>query len=145
MVDGWWMMDDGWWKRLKISNLRSQLLNLRFWPKLNFTIIYNIHIIYIVIYKLTLFIANRIFINWDLRFETIVKMEIWVVKSVNPDPCIFGQFTKFYYFCIVNKNDGIGAQGNKNLLSGLAKFSACPERKKEIANGDEVSKPTIFY
>ena len=52
---------------------------------------------------------------------------------------------KFYYLCIVNKNDGIGAQGNKNLLSGLAKFSACPERKKEVANGDEVSKTTNFY
>ena len=63
-----------------------------------------------------------------------------MLKSVNPDPCIFGQLTKFYYLCIVNKNDGIGAQGNKNLLSGLAKFSACPERKKEVAKGDEVSK-----
>ena len=41
-----------------------------------------------------------------------------VLKSVNPDPCIFGQLTNFYYLCIVNKNDGIGAQGNKNLLSG---------------------------
>ena len=59
-----------------------------------------------------------------------VKMQIWVLKRVNPDPCIFGQLTKFYYLCIVNRNDGIGAQGNKNLLSGLAKFSACPERKK---------------
>ena len=38
----------------------------------------------------------------------------------------------FSYLCIVNRNDGIGAQGNKNLLSGLAKFSACPERKKEV-------------
>ena len=47
---------------------------------------------------------------------------------------------KMFYLCIVNKNDGIGAQGNKNLLSGLAKFSACPERKKEVAKGDEVSK-----
>ena len=52
---------------------------------------------------------------------------------------------KMFYLCIVNKNDGIGAQGNKNLLSGLAKFSPCPARKKEVANGDEVSKPTIFY
>ena len=52
---------------------------------------------------------------------------------------------KMFYLCIVNKNDGIGAQGNKNLLSGLAKFSACPERKKEVANGDEVSKTTNFY
>ena len=51
---------------------------------------------------------------------------------------------KMFYLCIVNKNDGTGTQGNKNLLSGLAKFSACPERKKEVANGDEVSK-TIFY
>ena len=52
---------------------------------------------------------------------------------------------KMFYLCIVNKNDGTGTQGNKNLLSGLAKFSACPERKKEVANGDEVSKTTIFY
>ena len=65
-------------------------------------------------------------------------MQIWVPKSVNPDPCIFGQLTKFYYLCIVNRNDGTGTQGNKNLLSGLAKFSACPERKKEVANGDKV-------
>ena len=70
-------------------------------------------------------------------------MQIQVLKSVNPDPCIFGQLTNFYYFCIVNKNDGIGTQGNKNLLSGLAKFSACPERKEEVAKGDEVSKTTI--
>ena len=47
---------------------------------------------------------------------------------------------KMFYLCIVNKNDGIGAQGNKNLLSGLAKFSACPERKREVAKTDEVSK-----
>ena len=52
---------------------------------------------------------------------------------------------KMFYLCIVNKNDGIGAQGNKNLLSGLAKFSACPERKKEVANGDKVSKTTKYY
>ena len=52
---------------------------------------------------------------------------------------------KMFYLCIVNKNDGIGAQSKKNLLSGLAKFSACPERKKEVANGDEVSKTTFFY
>ena len=43
----------------------------------------------------------------------------------------------YSYLCIVNRNDGIGAQGTKNLLSGLAKFTACPERKKEVANGDE--------
>ena len=72
-------------------------------------------------------------------------MQNLVLKSVNPDPCIFGRLTKFYYLCIVNKNDGTGAQGNKNLLSGLAKLSACPERKKEVAKGDEVSKTTIFY
>ena len=72
-------------------------------------------------------------------------MQIRVPKSVNPDPCIFGWLTNFYYLCIVNRNDGTGAQGNKNLLSGLAKFSACPARKKEVANGDEVSKQTIFY
>ena len=72
-------------------------------------------------------------------------MQIWVLKSVNPGPCIFGQLKKFYYLCIVNKNDGTGARGNKNLLSGLAKFSACPARKKEVANGDEVSKTTNFY
>ena len=47
---------------------------------------------------------------------------------------------KMFYLCIVNKNDEIGTQGNKNLLSGLAKFSACPERKKEVVKGDEVSK-----
>ena len=52
---------------------------------------------------------------------------------------------KMFYLCIVNRNDGIGAQGNKYLLSGLAKFSACLERKKEVAKGDEVSKTTIFY
>jgi hypothetical protein len=52
---------------------------------------------------------------------------------------------KSYYICIVNRNDGFGAQGNKNLLSGLAKFSACPERKKEVAKGDELSETTIFY
>ena len=52
---------------------------------------------------------------------------------------------KMFYLCIVNRNDGTGTQGNKNLLSGLAKFSACPKRKKEVANGDEVSKTTIFY
>ena len=39
--------------------------------------------------------------------------------------------------CIVNKNDEIWAKGTKNLLSGLAKFTACPERKKEVANGDK--------
>ena len=60
-------------------------------------------------------------------------------------PLYYWSAYEIFYFCIVNKNDGIGAQGNKNLLSGLAKFSACPERKKEVANGDEVSKPTIFY
>jgi hypothetical protein len=49
----------------------------------------------------------------------------------------FVLLTKINYLCIVNKNDGIGAQGNKYLLSGLEKFSACPERKKEVANGDE--------
>ena len=52
---------------------------------------------------------------------------------------------KMFYLCIANKNDGIGAQGNKNLLSGLAKISACPARKKEVVNGDEVSKTTNFY
>ena len=45
-----------------------------------------------------------------------------------------------FYLCIVNKNDGTGAQGNKNLLSGLAKFSPCPWRKKEVANGDKVKQ-----
>jgi hypothetical protein len=47
---------------------------------------------------------------------------------------------KMFYLCIVNKNDGIGAQGNKNLLSGLAKFSPAQSVKKEVAKGDEVSK-----
>ena len=51
---------------------------------------------------------------------------------------LFAGALKFSYLCIVNRNDGIGAQGNKNLLSGLAKFSACPARKKEVANGDKV-------
>ena len=40
-------------------------------------------------------------------------------------------------FALSKGNDGIWAQGTKNLLSGLAKFTACPERKKEVANGDE--------
>ena len=61
-----------------------------------------------------------------------------MLKSVNPDPHKFGNFLKFSYLCTVNGNDGIGTQGTKNLLSGLAKFSACPERKKEVANGDKV-------
>jgi hypothetical protein len=52
---------------------------------------------------------------------------------------------KMFYLCIVNKNDGIRAQGNKKLFSGLAKFSAFPERKKEVVKGDEVSKTIIFY
>ena len=30
------------------------------------------------------------------------------------------------------RNDGIWAQGTKNYLSGLRKFTACPERKKEV-------------
>ena len=34
-------------------------------------------------------------------------MQIRVLKSVNPDPCIFGLFMKYYYICIINKNDGI--------------------------------------
>ena len=33
-------------------------------------------------------------------------------------------------FALSKGNDGIWAQGTKNLLSGLAKFTACPERKK---------------
>ena len=40
-------------------------------------------------------------------------------------------------FALSKGNDGIWAQGTKNLLSGLAKFTACPERKKEVANGDK--------
>ena len=28
-------------------------------------------------------------------------------------------------------------EGTKNLLSGLTKFSPCPERKKEVVNGDK--------
>ena len=40
------------------------------------------------------------------------------------------RYGKISYLCIVKRNDGIWAQGTKNLLSGLAKFTACPERKK---------------
>jgi len=50
---------------------------------------------------------------------------------------LFAGVMNYSYLCIVNRNDGIGAQGTKNLLSGLAKFTACPERKKEVVNGDE--------
>ena len=50
---------------------------------------------------------------------------------------LFAGFMNYSYLCIVNKNDGIGTQGTKNLLSGLAKFSPCPERKKEVVNGDK--------
>ena len=53
-------------------------------------------------------------------------------------PIKFGIGFKMLYLCIVNKNDGIWTQGIKNLLSGLAKFSPCPWRKKEVANGDKV-------
>ena len=49
----------------------------------------------------------------------------------------FGIDFKMLYLCIVNKNDGIWTQGTKNLLSGLAKFSPCPKRKKEVVNGDK--------
>ena len=52
-------------------------------------------------------------------------------------PIKFGIGFKMLYLCIVNKNDGIWTQGTKNLLSGLAKFSPCPERKKEVVNGDK--------
>ena len=37
---------------------------------------------------------------------------------------------KYRTFALSKSNDGIWAQGTKNLLSGLAKFTACPERKK---------------
>jgi len=50
---------------------------------------------------------------------------------------LFAESVKIWYICIVNRNDGFWAQGTKNLLSGLANFTACPERKKEVANGDE--------
>ena len=50
---------------------------------------------------------------------------------------LFAGVMNYSYLCIVNRNDGIWAQGTKNLLSGLAKFTACPERKKEVANGDK--------
>ena len=40
-------------------------------------------------------------------------------------------------FALSKGNDGIWAQGTKNYLSGLRKFTACPERKNEVANGDE--------
>ena len=50
---------------------------------------------------------------------------------------LFAGVMNYSYLCIVNRNDGIGAQGTKKLLSGLAKFTACPERKKEVANGDK--------
>ena len=53
----------------------------------------------------------------------------------------FGGALKLLYLCIVNRNDGIGAQGTKNLFSGLTKFSPCPERKKEVENGDNKQKP----
>jgi len=43
---------------------------------------------------------------------------------------LFAGLMNYSYLCIVNRNDGIWAQGTKNLLSGLAKFTACPERKK---------------
>ena len=49
----------------------------------------------------------------------------------------FGIALKMLYLCIVNRNDGIGTQGTKNLFSGLTKFSPCPERKKEVVNGDK--------
>lgn len=39
------------------------------------------------------------------------------------------------YLCIVNRKDGMNAQGSKNLFSGLTKFPPCPERKNEVANG----------
>ena len=53
---------------------------------------------------------------------------------------LFAGLMNYSYLCIVNRNDGIWAQGTKKLLSGLAKFTACPERKKEVANGDK-AKP----
>jgi len=43
---------------------------------------------------------------------------------------LFAGVMNYSYLCIVNRNDGIGAKGTKNLLSGLAKFTVCPERKK---------------
>ena len=38
---------------------------------------------------------------------------------------LFAGLMNYSYLCIVNRNDGIWAQGTKNLLSGLAKFAAC--------------------
>ena len=43
---------------------------------------------------------------------------------------------KEYYICVVNESVRECSQGTKNLFSGLTKFSACPERKKVVANGD---------
>ena len=44
---------------------------------------------------------------------------------------------KMCTFALSKGNDGIWAQGTKNHFSGLEKFTACPERKKEVENGDE--------
>ena len=62
-------------------------------------------------------------------------IEIWkkyqIFEKFSCEPARARQrYGKISYLCIVKRSDGIGAQGTKNLLSGLAKFTACPERKK---------------
>ena len=48
-------------------------------------------------------------------------MQIRVPKSVNPDPCIFGQLTKFYYLCIVNQRKGKTPMASAKNFVGLPK------------------------
>jgi hypothetical protein len=42
----------------------------------------------------------------------------------------------FPYICIVDEDERLSTVGSGKYLSGAPKISPCPERKKEVANGD---------
>ena len=49
---------------------------------------------------------------------------------------------KISYLCSVDNKDGNGAQGSEIFVSGLQKFSLCPERKNgNLKIGKRVNQP----
>ena len=47
---------------------------------------------------------------------------------------------KYSYLCIVRRKIESGAQGSQKLFSGLANFTACPERKKKGSRTNEYER-----
>ena len=58
-----------------------------------------------------------------------------VYKSVNLDPCIFGQLTKFYYLCIVNQRKG------KTPMASAKNFVGLPKKIRRRASKLQPASP----